>query len=442
MSAHPRKSAVAAVVLSGQIDTSRTTKACNHAALAITRSLGRRGIRVFRFHPNHGLYDLSSRYCRHVTGPNFFENEPATIQALLSFRRHLGRTPILFAACDGAAAFIARNAAALERSYKVVSPPMDCISNIQDKGRLYQFAERLGLGVPKTFLPANEEEAAAAAGLLEYPAIIKPRDSQDWKYGSIKKFVKQAKVVKVCSPQELLRPYHQLAALEPRLMFQEIIPGGDEDLLTFLGYIDREGKPTAGCIRRKLLQSPPQFGYCCLSETVRDKEVMNAAIKLLLALGYRGIGCVEFKRNRRDGKLKLMEINARAVRTTALACAAGVDLPYIAYCDVAGSPLPPCFTYQQGLRWMHFMDGLMAAHDLGPGSQLNISTWFRSLRYPIVDAECSIDDPLPFLCHFSRQMTGLTIQAARHRVLAPTVFFVRQASRKPAGALRCLHPGL
>ena len=55
------------------------------------------------------------------------------------------------------------------------------------------------------------------------------------------------------------------------------------------------------------------------------------------ALGFHGISQVEFKRDPRDGRYKLMEINPRLWQWHGLAAACGVDLPRIAYCDLLGA---------------------------------------------------------------------------------------------------------
>lgn len=51
----------AAMVLSGHLRSAPKQREMNDMALALTRSLGRRGVRVYRFHPNKSLIDLASR---------------------------------------------------------------------------------------------------------------------------------------------------------------------------------------------------------------------------------------------------------------------------------------------------------------------------------------------------------------------------------------------
>jgi predicted ATP-grasp superfamily ATP-dependent carboligase len=416
---HRTRAPAAAVILSGQTCARRANRGMNHIALALVRSLGRRGVPVFRFHPDAMLHDLDSRYCKHVPCPNLYDDEAALVDALRQFARTVGRAPVLFAASDAAASFLARHEEALAGRYRVSTAPAACIAEIQDKGRLYQRAIQLGLAVPRTFTPADESEVAAAAGAVTYPAVIKPLTSHHWKTTRVAALVGHAKAVEVNSPEALLAVYRRVAPLAPRMMIQEIVPGDDERLLTFLGYFDREGRALAGCVRKKLRQSPPRFGYCCLTETVRDAEAMHAAIRLLSGLGYRGIGCVEFKRDPRDGQLKLIEVNTRAVRTTAVAGRAGIDLPYLAYLDMLGLPVRPCFHYRAGVRWIHLLDEVFAASALMRRGELSLEHWATLLRGPMVDAEWAWDDPLPFVGRTRGVLSRLAVVVARRRIIPP-----------------------
>ena len=57
--------------------------------------------------------------------------------------------------------------------------------------------------------------------------------------------------------------------------------------------------------------------------------------------GFHGISQVEFKRDPRDGRFKLMEVNPRLWQWHGLAAACGVDLPLIAYRDLTGERVEP-----------------------------------------------------------------------------------------------------
>ena len=56
--------------------------------------------------------------------------------------------------------------------------------------------------------------------------------------------------------------------------------------------------------------------------------------RFLESIGYRGIGSAEFKRDERDGELKLIELNPRYWQQAALAERCGVNFPLAQYLDL------------------------------------------------------------------------------------------------------------
>jgi D-aspartate ligase len=116
-------------------------------------------------------------------------------------------------------------------------------------------------------------------------------------------------------------------------------------------------------------------------------EVVEQGLALLRALDFHGISQVELMRDPRDGRYKLLEVNPRLWQWHSLAAACGVDLPWIAYRDLVGDPLPPARMHGDGKRWAIT---LMA----GSGHALE--------RPPYVDAVFARDDPKPALVQLAR----------------------------------------
>ncbi len=395
---------IPAVILSGNLDKSDGKRSMNEAALALTRSLGRRGVRVFRFHPDRSLVDLSSRYCTHVVCPNFYDDASGTVRSLVDFAEKSGTRPVLYPASDGAAQFIADNEQSLAGHFAFSSPDAACIAKTQHKRQLIEIAGASGVPVPETYFPTATGEVEAIARDLPYPVIIKPVYSPDWKRAAVTSVFGQVKAMQVSEPQQLIDICRTLLSLNSVFMVQEIITGPDDNLITFLGYFGSGGQVLAGCVRKKLRQFPPGFGYCCLTESVNDQEVFDLSVKLFRTLDYRGIGCAEFKRDPRDGTPKLIEINTRAVRTSMLAVAVGVDFPWIAYQDCTQSgDVVPALGGQVPVRWVHLRDEIWAASRLILAGELSFIGWIKGfLGKPLVFAEFSRDDMWPAILCWSQ----------------------------------------
>jgi predicted ATP-grasp superfamily ATP-dependent carboligase len=225
--------------------------------------------------------------------------------------------------------------------------------------------------------------------------------------------------------QQLVEQCGTLISLKSDFMVQEIVPGPDENLVTFLGYFGHDGRTLSGCVRKKLRQYPAGFGYCSLTESVDDQEVFDLAVKLFQALDYRGVGCAEFKRDPRDGKPKLIEINTRAVRTSMLAIGAGVDFPWIAYQDcVKPGTVEPVLQGKVPVRWVHLRDEIWAASGLILRGELSFGEWIKGfLGKPIVVAEFSWDDVWPGLIFWAqtpRQIVKLLLKRNSKAEQGPT----------------------
>jgi predicted ATP-grasp superfamily ATP-dependent carboligase len=390
---------IPAVILSGNLGDDAAKRSLNENALALTRSLGRRGVPVYRFHPNRSLIDLSSRYCTHIPCSNLYDDPEALADELVEFARSRGVRPVLFPSSDGSAQFIADHEHKLKTHFALTTPSAECISNTQNKRRLIETADAAGIPIPKTHFPTSPDELPGISEAIDYPVIVKPLYSPDWKRPEVIKAIGRAKAIQVESTVALIELSRQLLALSSEFMVQEIVPGPTENLRTFLGCVDRDGRALTGCVRKKLRQFPPGFGYCTLTESVTDPEVFELSIKLFRALGYTGIGCAEFKLDPRDGKPRLIEINTRAVRTSALAIAAGSDFPWIAYLDaITPDGVPQDLDYQVPVRWIHLRDELWAASSKIMKGELSPIDWVKGFRGKrLVVAEFARDDVVPGL---------------------------------------------
>lgn len=170
-------------------------------------------------------------------------------------------------------------------------------------------------------------------------------------------------------------------------MVQELIPGGDDTLYTVGSYVGRDGRALGVFSGRKLRQTPRGIGTCRVGEAVWVQDAVDGALRLLEAFGYFGLSQVEFKRDARDGKFKLMEINPRLWQWHGLAAACGVDLPLVAYADLVGKAPPRATMNGEGKRW---------AITLLPGERP------APQRPPYVDAVFARDDPKPAAVHLAR----------------------------------------
>jgi D-aspartate ligase len=346
--------------------------------LAAIRSLGRFGVRVLAVDHRPSALGFRSRYAKPVVCPDP-QDEDAFVSFLAELGEELEAPAPVFPTHDEPLNAIARGAGRLGGRFLFPFPPWETLSRIQSKRSQLEAAGRAGIAVPRWAAPGSAVEAREAAEELGYPVLVKPSSTEGFK----RRYGRQA--FRCESANEVERAYAQAEEYEP--LVQEVVPGGDESLYSLGSYLAEDGEALGVFCGRKLRQTPPGVGTCRVGEAVWVEEVVEQGLKLLRALEHTGLSQVEFKRDPRDGALKLMEVNPRLWQWHGLASACGVDLPRIAYEDLTGERPEPVSMNGRRRRWaITFMPGEPPAPQ----------------RPPYVDAVFARDDLKPALVQASR----------------------------------------
>jgi len=165
-------------------------------------------------------------------------------------------------------------------------------------------------------------------------------------------------------------------------------------------------------------------GLSSYRESYLDAELEAVGRKMLEAVHWDGVAMVEFKRDKRDQRYKLMEINGRWWGSLALAIAAGVDFPclytqYLLEGDI--DPMPTSFPRGVRCRALLPWDLLWLMDSLRrPGRRRALFEFLKpgGLRFDVL----STSDPLPtlgacvlMLSYLWEVLTGrLTLMGEKH----------------------------
>jgi len=122
--------------------------------------------------------------------------------------------------------------------------------------------------------------------------------------------------------------------------------------------------------------------------------VVEPSRRLLAKLGYTGLIEVEYKRDPRDGVLKLLDMNPRLWGWHTLCPKAGVDFPWLLWLMVCGRDVPAARA-RAGVRWLRFTTDTPTALNELLHRRLPVREYARSLRRPRASAIFAWDDPLP-----------------------------------------------
>ena len=362
----------------------------DHPGLAITRSLGRRGIPVYVLDDQRSVSSFS-RYATRVVKGVDLSTERNTIDSVLSIgRAYELRNWVLFPTRDETVAAFSRHRAELARFYRVTTPPWKSVRWAWDKKQTYDLARRLNIPCPMTFSPRSEKDLAQFASKL--PLAVKPAIKENFFYAT------GAKAWRAETPAQLRELYLRALRHIPKqeILLQEIIPGDGAHQVSYCAFF-RDGNAHSTLMACRARQHPREFGRAATYvETMDVPEIEALATRFLRAIDYYGIVEVEFKQDPRDGQYKLLDVNARAWGFHALGYAAGVDFPYLLFADQLGLHVNSS-RGNPGIGWMRALtDVPTAIADIVRG-HLSIGSYLKSLRNTRIESVFSKDDPLPSL---------------------------------------------
>ncbi len=365
------------------------------SGLDIMRDLAPAGVPLFAVDANPRAIGLRSRLAAPLVCPDPQMDEDGFINYLIRVGSGLPQRCVLFPTHDQYVWPISRRAQELERWYIVPFSRWETMRRVHDKRDQIETAQRVGVDTPRTVFLESDTDLERGVEEVGFPAILKPVESLAFKT----RFRRH--VLEVASQDDLLRVYDEVRDCGP-LMMQDIVPGGDEELHTLGTYLDAQSRPLAQFTGHKLRQHPPRFGHVSMAVSRWVPEVAEAGLRLLRELGYHGVSQVEFKRDRRDGKYRLMEINGRHWMWHSLASACGVNLSLNAYQDAIGDPYV-ARRQTDGRKWVVSLTDVRDALSRWRHGEERLAPWLRSYRGVRVDGLYSIKDPVPGLLLTARQ---------------------------------------
>ena len=374
--------------------------------LGVIRDLGREGVPVVAADPNARALGFVSRYAAGVVVPDPADDEEEFVAGLEALGRELPRRAVLFPTHDEYVWAVSRHAGRLETLFRVPFSSWETMHRVADKEEQLRAAWRAGVDTPATRFVRDAADLEEAGSRTTFPAIFKPVASLAFK----SRFGRPVLVIP--SREELLEVYRRVDDCGT-LMLQEIVPGGDDELYTVGSYLDAASRPLAIFTGRKLRQHPRTFGTSRFAESVWLPDLADAAVRLLAELRFHGVSQVEFKRDHRDGRYKLMEVNARHWLWHSLATHCGVNLSLAAYRDAVGEPSvsPP---QTDGARWiLTLKDTTDSLLEIRRG-ELTAGAWLASLGGTRVDGVFALDDPVPGVVNTAR-WSRLAWRRLRHR---------------------------
>jgi predicted ATP-grasp superfamily ATP-dependent carboligase len=381
-------------------------------ALGVVRALAGCGVRVAVVTTKP--FDIAhlSRFAAERHHLPRFHEAPDSLIELLEGESRRWRGWALFPTNDHALEAIARHADRLRAAYRLTSPDWEIARRFLRKDETYRIAGEIGIDFPIVYGPARADTAARDD--LTFPVVVKPTESHVFaeRFGC-KLFVarNRAELARCCA-------IASQAGIDAQVI--DLVPGGDDCIYGHAVYMDAGGIPRAAITMRKLRQSPPLYGVARVAETVHGRpDVADAAVALLARIGLRGMCDVQFKLDPRDGRLRLMEVNGRAVLYNQLVRKAGVNLAYMAWAEaVEGEHVEQRPNGWNGV-WIHLHADVLYSLFLRRLEDITWRQYLAPYHRPKTFAVWSARDPRPFAAQWGRSARDAAGALLRGRLPEP-----------------------
>lgn len=366
-------------------------------ALSAARSLAARGVVVEAY--GDGLGSSPVRWSNAIR--RF--DDPVTDEVQEEWLRWLAdaETPAaLIPCCDDAVELIANHRDELRSLGHLVPDGVGAVSlAMLDKAATVAIANRAGVPAPLVCTVADVDALTDAGDAIGFPCGIKPLHAH--------LFTRENNGLKGATASDR-RQLHEIGArlLESghELLVTEIIPGADPVFCSYNTFIDDDGEHLFEITKEKLRQYPIDFGLGTFHRTRWLPEVADLGRRFLAASGLRGFGNVEFRRDARDGTLKIIECNVRLTAANELLTRAGCDVADVVYRRTIGEPVDRIPGFREGLRMWHPARDTRAFLRYRATGQLSWTRWLRDVVPPPALPLFSMADPAPSAATLGRKL--------------------------------------
>jgi D-aspartate ligase len=322
------------------------------SALGAIRLLGKSGVRTYCF-GEPGLARVS-RWYRAAPGADVRQSRPAQLAAYLASGAL--DEAVLIPASDAAVRAVTSLPAELRNRFPASVPSGGISDQLTDKALFAELLEKAGVAGPITRRVDKLEDLDVITPELFEGAFLKPADSACFmaRFG--------VKGLRVSSREDAIAKAASPLAEGHKLVLQEYVPttlsadgsGPRANHILIDGFVDRNGHINGMFARQRLRMYPLDFGNTTYMVSIPLSKVAGPADdlrRLVAHIHHRGIFSGEFKQDPRDGRYKLLEINARVWWFVEYAGRCGLDVCAMSYLDALGKRIDDVTSYSEGARF-------------------------------------------------------------------------------------------
>jgi len=285
--------------------------------LAIIRYLGKVGHKVDILHhkksaPAYSIYCHRLIICPPINkGAAYFD----FVLQLLEKRHYDILIPVGVKAIE----IFSRHLTVLRKFVNIEICDYSTIKIALEKKLTFQYAEKNAINHPKTIYPNTIEEALLLSEKLQYPMIIKSSNESITKFPTIyiqnkDQLTDALKFIQKSESEAMQRSFP---------LIQERIYGKGYGFFA----IYQHGVCKKVFMHERIRENPVTGGVSTCARSFYDPDLLEIGKKVLDGLHWHGQVMVEFKKDEKDGKYKLIEINPKFWGSLELCLSSGMNFP-------------------------------------------------------------------------------------------------------------------
>lgn len=287
--------------------------------LGAVRSLGKAGFFVIVMSPHKIAQSFFSRYCdEKLICPNP-KDEQQFIEFLIAYLK-TNTVDVLLPIGYISTVTIAKHKEKLLPYVKIPIADYELMQIASNKEKTMQFAKRLNIPIPLEYKSVKDIETfpIVAKGIYESGHIHYLNSPEDFQQIDFNEYI-----------------------------LQEYIPGEGYGFYALFYH----GTVRAYFMHKRVREYPITGGASTCAVSIYDEDLKNEGLRLLESLNWHGVAMVEFKKDRRDKKFKLMEINPKFWGSLDLSIASGVNFPVLIVTMALERDFIPVFQYHVGVKF-------------------------------------------------------------------------------------------
>ena len=360
------------------------------SALSLTRSLGRRGIKIYHSCADNAIVKYSKYCTKSFPYPNKEKVHEFWTDLLLNQNNFIPQGSVIFPCNDDAVEFVAKNRDALAANYILDESVPEIHLTMLNKKKTSQLAKSLNISIPNFWEIEKSEELEQIASQVVFPVIIKPHNSLLFQkhFGGKKYFFAN-------NLEDLNSHLKKVFDKNIKFMICEFIPGPDTLSGSYATYMDANGNCLFHFTKKIIRRYPINEGVASYYKTDWDEQIAELGLKFFQGIEFRGLGMIEFKKDLRDGHLKMIECNPRFTAHQELLVRSGIDISEIIYNHLVGLPVPKIDKYKEDVRLWYPIRDFGAYKQLRRRKDITFWGWIKSILHKPVFPYFKWKDPLP-----------------------------------------------